>query len=233
MPHSRTRYGSDFWLSLLEGVTSLTYGHPTQKGLPPLLTKHEAIDALSRPQLLSKMALTKMVAEKVEGEVTIVIAGGWIGVQALFLAHELSFDARQPHIVSLDKEGYACEAAQIFLDSVRMYELGAGHIPLQIVHADATQWEPPPGFPTIAVNTSCEHFHEQEFRDYLGRYSQDTLFILTSTNMNARGHVRPAKSLEHFAQQCYSAKLYGSFSKLDLECNGWYRFFFIGYKEST
>lgn len=231
MPHTRVRYGSDFWLSLLEGVTSLTYEHPTQKGLPPLLTKREAIDALSRPQLLSKMALTRMVADKVRGDVTIVIAGGWVGVQALFLAHELSFDARQPHIVSLDKEGYACEAAQVLLDSIRMYELGAGHIPMQVVHADATQWKPPPGFSTIAVNTSCEHFHEQEFKDYIDRYPPSTLFILTSTNMNAIGHVRPAKDLEHFSRQCHSAGLSGTFSKLDLECNGWYRFFFTGYKE--
>jgi hypothetical protein len=54
----------------------------------------------------------------------------------------------------------------------------------------------------IIINTSCEHITQDQYDLWLSGHPHDSLLVLQSNNYNIPEHVRIAKDLKEFEEQC-------------------------------
>jgi hypothetical protein len=59
----------------------------------------------------------------------------------------------------------------------------------------------------IVINTSCEHITQDDYDLWLSGMPHNSLLVLQSNNYDIPEHVRTAKDLEHFKEQCHLEKI--------------------------
>lgn len=148
------------------------------------------MDAFWRGQILSKEWLIDNIRPHIVSPVSVDIHGGWVGVLASML-----FQSALPikHIRSIDIdpdcEDIARDMNQIELEAGKFRAITAD---MCMTHSDAD----------VIINTSCEHITQDQYDLWVSRHSQNSLLVLQSNNYDLPDHVRTAKDLKEFKDQC-------------------------------
>lgn len=79
----------------------------------------------------------------------------------------------------------------------------------------------------VVINTSCEHISQEQYDKWLSNRSENSLLIVQSNNYNIPEHIRLAKSLVHFKEQCKLNILWSG----ELELPLYTRYMIIGNKQ--
>ena len=148
------------------------------------------MDAFWSGQLKSKEWLIINLRKHVKKFVTVDIHGGWVGVLASML-----FQSEVPviNIRSIDIDP-SCEPIAINMNKVEEM-IGKFHAvtaDMCTVRSDAD----------VIINTSCEHITQDQYDLWLSGVPHNSLLVLQSNNYNIPEHIRIAKDLEEFKQQC-------------------------------
>ena len=144
----------------------------------------------------------------------VVIHGGWNGVLASLL-----FQTNIPiaRIVSIDIDP-SCEPIAIMMNKK---EEMAGRF--RAITGDMCNII---SFVNIVINTSCEHITQEQYETWLSKRNDDQILVLQSNNYEIDEHIRPAFSLDEFAEQCKINILW----KGELELPLYTRYMIIGKK---
>lgn len=149
------------------------------------------MDAFWSGQLKSKEWLIENIRPFVNDPVDIDIHGGWVGVLASML-----FQSNLPikHIRSIDIDP-SCESIATMMNKKEEME---GRF--KAVTADMCTVKSNTG---VIINTSCEHITQEQYDLWLHGLSQNSIMVLQSNDYNIPEHVRTAKSVEEFVEQCH------------------------------
>jgi len=148
------------------------------------------MDAFWSGQLKSKEWLINNLSKHVHGASSIEIHGGWVGVLASML-----FQSSIPikRIYSLDIDPM-CEPIATMMNKGEeiegRFQASTGDMCNLISFVD------------IVINTSCEHITQEQYETWLAKRKDNQLLVLQSNNYDIPEHVRTAKDLEEFKQQC-------------------------------
>ena len=148
------------------------------------------MDAFWSGQLKSKEWLISNLSKHVHGASSIEIHGGWVGVLASML-----FQSSIPikRIYSLDIDPM-CESIATMMNKGEeiegRFQASTGDMCNLISFVD------------IVINTSCEHITQEQYETWLAKRKDNQLLVLQSNNYDIPEHVRTAKDLEEFKQQC-------------------------------
>ena len=230
-PYDLLRY--NFWPRVVAKVSSLTYPNGD---VPPWLSHQEMADALSGPQLLSKMGMLELVRREVTDADEVIVSAGWFGLLGLMLARMIKSLGRPNVVHTIDKSGEAYFASMQLYDPAFLDTIGLSSGFLATSCADVLEdlthlqyIRHSIGVPHLAINPSCEHFTADQLSTYVHSYNVGTRFILSSTNMPAVDHVDCSSTVDDFAAALSLIKLsVKDLYTLDLQCNGWKRFYAIG-----
>ena len=148
------------------------------------------LDAFWSGQIKSKEWLIEKLEPFVKQPSRIDIHGGWVGVLASMI-----FQSRIPvaSIRSIDIDPI-CESV-----AVNMNKLEEMQGRFRAVTSDMTTIR---SDTDIIINTSCEHITQDQYDLWLSGHPQNSLLVLQSNNYDIPEHVRTAKDLEEFKQQC-------------------------------
>jgi len=148
------------------------------------------LDAFWRGQLTSKEWLIDCLDEHVHVGSSVDIHGGWVGTLASML-----FQSNIPvtTIRSIDIDP-SCEAVATMMNKKEEIEgrFRAVTADMCNIRSDAD----------IIINTSCEHITQDQYDLWLSGHPHDSLLVLQSNNYNIPEHVRIAKDLKEFEEQC-------------------------------
>lgn len=152
---------------------------------------NRTLDAFWRGQLRSKEWLIDCLDEYVHMSSSIDIHGGWVGVLASML-----FQSNIPitTIRSIDIDPSCEEIAR----TMNMKEVIEGRF--QSITSDMCSID---SSSDIIINTSCEHITQDQYDLWLSRLHGNNLLVLQSNNYNIQEHIRIAKDLQEFKQQCH------------------------------
>lgn len=178
------------------------------------------LDAFWRGQIQSKEWLVKTLEHYIYPErnkeldfpVSVDIHGGWVGTLASMLFQS---DIPIKHIRSIDIDP-ECESVATMMNKGEEMEgkFRAVTADMCTVRSDAD----------IIINTSCEHITQEQYNLWLSGHPHSSLIVLQSNNYNISEHVRIAKDLEEFKEQCGVKVLWAS----ELELPMYKRFMVIG-----
>ena len=148
------------------------------------------LDAFWRGQLTSKEWLINCLDEHVHISSSVDIHGGWVGTLASML-----FQSNIPvtTIRSIDIDP-TCEAVATMMNKKEEIagRFRAVTADMCAIRSDAD----------IIINTSCEHITQDQYDLWLSGHPHDSLLVLQSNNYNIPEHVRIAKDLKEFEEQC-------------------------------
>lgn len=156
------------------------------------------MDAFWRGQMQSKewliQELTK-VKDNVNSCPNVDIHGGWVGVLASMLFQSGMYI---DHINSIDID-LKCEATANLMNQLEFQSgrFKAYTMDMCTFRSDAD----------IIINTSCEHITQDDYDLWLTGMPHNSLLVLQSNNYDIPEHVRTAKDLEHFKEQCHLEKI--------------------------
>jgi hypothetical protein len=170
------------------------------------------LDAFWRGQLTSKEWLIDCLDEHVHISSSVDIHGGWVGTLASML-----FQSNIPvtTICSIDIDP-SCEAVATMMNKKEEIagRFRAVTADMCAIRSDAD----------IIINTSCEHITQDQYDLWISGHPHDSLLVLQSNNYNIPEHVRIAKDLKEFEEQCGITMLWSG--ELDLPL--YKRFMVIG-----
>jgi hypothetical protein len=149
------------------------------------------MDAFWSGQLNSKEWLIKNLRKHVKQFVNVDIHGGWVGVLASMLFQS---DVPVMNIRSVDIDP-ACESIAINMNKIEEM-VGKFHA----VTADMVNLR---SDADVIINTSCEHITQDQYDLWLSGMPNNSLLVLQSNNYDIPEHVRIAKDLDEFKQQCH------------------------------
>jgi hypothetical protein len=156
------------------------------------------MDAFWRGQMQSKEWLIQELT-RVKGNVkswpNVDIHGGWVGVLASMLFQSGMYI---DHINSIDIDP-ECEATANLMNQL---EFQSGRF--KAYTADMCTFR---SDADIVINTSCEHITQDSYDLWLSGMPHNSLLVLQSNNYDIPEHVRTAKDLEHFKEQCHLEKI--------------------------
>ena len=148
------------------------------------------LDAFWRGQLTSKEWLIDCLDEHVHISSSVDIHGGWVGTLASML-----FQSNIPvtTIRSIDIDP-SCEAVATMMNKKEEIagRFRAVTADMCAIRSDAD----------IIINTSCEHITQDQYDLWISGHPHDSLLVLQSNNYNIPEHVRIAKDLKEFEEQC-------------------------------
>lgn len=173
------------------------------------------LDAFWRGQMRSKEWLIEELRKQkqhVKTWPTIDIHGGWVGTLASLLFQSGMYIE---HINSIDIDP-SCESIALLMNHLE-HQQGKFHAVTQ----DMTTFR---SDADIIINTSCEHITQDQYDLWLSGHPHNSLLILQSNNYNIPEHVRIAKDLEEFKEQCHINVLWAG----ELELPLYKRFMIIG-----
>ena len=162
------------------------------------------MDAFWSGQIKSKEWLISNLRNHVSKIVSIDINGGWVGTLASMLFQS---NINIKHIRSIDIDP-GCES--IASDMNKLEEI-AGKF--RAVTADMCTIR---NDADVIINTSCEHITQEQFDLWKSGLPHDSLLVLQSNDYTIPEHIRIAKSLEEFKQQCDVNVLWTGELKLSL-----------------
>ena len=144
--------------------------------------------------------------------VSIDIHGGWVGVLASML-----FQSYIPvkNIRSIDIDP-TCESIAVMMNKGEEMQgrFRAVTADMCAIRSDSD----------IIINTSCEHITQDQYDLGLSGHPHNSLLVLQSNNYNIPEHVRIAKDLKEFEEQCGITILWAG----ELELPLYKRFMIIG-----
>jgi hypothetical protein len=156
------------------------------------------MDAFWRGQMQSKewliQELTK-VKDTVKSWPNVDIHGGWVGVLASMLFQSGMYI---DHINSIDIDP-ECEATANLMNQL---EFQSGRFKAYTMNMCTFRSDA-----DIVINTSCEHITQDDYDLWLTGMPHNSLLVLQSNNYDIPEHVRTAKDLEHFKEQCHLEKI--------------------------
>jgi hypothetical protein len=151
------------------------------------------MDAFWSGQLKSKEWLIQALSMQCsvrDEPFSIEIHGGWVGVLASMMFQS---DIPIKRIYSLDIDP-KCEPIATMMNKgeemTGRFQASTGDMCNLISFVD------------IVINTSCEHITQEQYDVWLGKRQDSQLLVLQSNNYNIDEHVRIAKSVDEFAEQC-------------------------------
>lgn len=149
------------------------------------------MDAFWSGQLKSKEWLITHLRPHVLRYVTVDIHGGWVGTLASML-----FQSPIPvkHIRSIDIDP-SCESIANMMNKGEEIagKFRAVTADMCSIRSDAD----------VIINTSCEHITQEQYDLWLTGHPYGSLLVLQSNNYDIPEHVRIAKDLEEFKEQCH------------------------------
>ena len=148
------------------------------------------MDAFWQGQLKSKEWLITNLRKNVNKVVSIDIHGGWVGVLASMLFQS---DICVTTIRSIDIDPL-CEPIATMMNKK---EEMAGMF--RAITSDMCEIR---SDADVVINTSCEHITQDQYDLWLSGMPHKSLLVLQSNNYNIPEHVRTAKDLTEFTQQC-------------------------------
>jgi hypothetical protein len=148
------------------------------------------MDAFWQGQLKSKEWLITNLRKNVNKVVSIDIHGGWVGVLASMLFQS---DICVTTIRSIDIDPL-CEPIATMMNKK---EEMAGMF--RAITSDMCEIR---SDADVVINTSCEHITQDQYDLWLSGMPHNSLLVLQSNNYNIPEHVRTAKDLTEFTQQC-------------------------------
>ena len=148
------------------------------------------MDAFWQGQLRSKEWLIDNLEEHVHSASSIEIHGGWVGVLASMLFQS---DILITHISSIDIDPLVQHVASMMNKKEEM----EGRF--RAITGDMCNII---SFVNVVINTSCEHITQSQYETWLSKRNDDQLLVLQSNNYEIDEHIRIAKSLDEFAEQC-------------------------------
>ena len=148
------------------------------------------MDAFWSGQLKSKEWLITNLRIHVKQFVSIDIHGGWVGVLASMLFQS---DVPVISIRSIDIDP-TCEPIAVNMNKIEemVGKFRAVTADMCEIRSDAD----------VIINTSCEHITQEQYDLWLSGHPQNSLLVLQSNNYNIPEHVRIAKDLKEFEEQC-------------------------------
>lgn len=172
------------------------------------------LDCFWQGQMKSKDWLCKELRKHVHKFVTVDIHGGWNGVLASMLFQS---DVPVLSIRSVDIDPTCEPIANMMNKPEEMFgKFRAVTADMCTIRSDAD----------VVINTSCEHITQYEYDMWLSGMPHNSLFVLQSNNYQIAEHVRTARDLEHFKEQCHLDNiLYAG----ELELPLYKRFMIIGH----
>lgn len=172
------------------------------------------MDAFWSGQLKSKEWLITHLRPHVLRYVTVDIHGGWVGTLASML-----FQSPIPvkHIRSIDIDP-SCESIANMMNKGEEIagKFRAVTADMCSIRSDAD----------VIINTSCEHITQEQYDLWLTGHPYGSLLVLQSNNYDIPEHVRIAKDLEEFKEQCHLGTVLWAG---ELELPMYKRFMVIGY----
>jgi len=170
------------------------------------------MDAFWQGQLKSKEWLITNLRKNVNKVVSVDIHGGWVGVLASMLFQS---DIYITNIRSIDIDP-SCEPIATMMNKKEEIagRFRAVTADMCSVRSDAD----------VIINTSCEHISQDQYDLWLSGMPHNSLLVLQSNNYDIPEHIRTAKSLEEFKQQCNIKVLWSG----ELELPLYKRFMIIG-----
>jgi hypothetical protein len=170
------------------------------------------MDAFWSGQLRSKEWLIDNLKPYLRPDTSIDIHGGWVGVLASMLFQSV---LTIKNIRSVDVDP-ACEAIANSMNKLEEIQgrFRAVTVDMCEIRSDAD----------VVINTSCEHITQDQYDLWLSGLPHNSLLVLQSNNYNIPEHVRIAKDLEEFKQQCDINVLWAG----ELELPLYNRFMIIG-----
>ena len=171
------------------------------------------MDAFWGGQLKSKEWLITNLRNNVNKFVTVDIHGGWVGVLASMIFQS---DIPVQHIRSVDIDP-SCEPIATNMNKIEemVGKFRAVTADMCALRSDAD----------VIINTSCEHITQDQYDLWLSGMPHNSLLVLQSNNYSIDEHVRIAKSLDEFKEQCQLGNiLYAG----ELELPLYKRFMIIG-----
>jgi hypothetical protein len=148
------------------------------------------MDAFWQGQLKSKEWLITNLRKNVNKVVSIDIHGGWVGVLASMLFQS---DICVTTIRSIDIDPLCEPIATMMNKKEEMTGM------FRAVTADMCEIR---SDADVVINTSCEHITQDQYDLWLSGIPHNSLLVLQSNNYNIPEHVRTAKDLTEFTQQC-------------------------------
>jgi len=149
------------------------------------------MDAFWSGQLTSKEWLITNLCMNIDKCVSIDIHGGWVGVLASMLFQS---DICIKNIRSIDIDP-SCESIATMMNKKEEMDgrFRAVTADMCSIRSDAD----------VVINTSCEHITQDQYDLWLSGMPYNSLIVLQSNNYKIPEHIRPAKDLEEFKQQCH------------------------------
>lgn len=143
----------------------------------------------------------------------IVIFGGWYGILSQFIASywpgiKITSVDLDPSCAEVYKEIHCGDNIKLITDSITSYKYDM--------------------FPSIVVNTICEHVTQEDYSLWWDNLPVGTKYIIQGNNyFECDEHIRSSESLQHFLEQNYAFDcLYSG----TLDCGNFNRYMAIGVK---
>lgn len=170
------------------------------------------LDAFWQGQLQSKEWLIDNLDEHIHMGCSIDIYGGWVGVLASMI-----FQSNIPvtTIRSIDIDP-TCEPIATMMNK---HEEIQGRF--KAITADMCEIR---SDADVIINTSCEHITQEHYDFWLTGQPHNSILVLQSNNYDILEHIRIAKDLEEFKQQCHINVLWSG----ELQLPMYKRFMIIG-----
>ena len=180
------------------------------------------LDAFWSGQLKSKEWLIENLVyyiypernKELDFPLSVDIHGGWVGVLSSML-FQSAIPIKTIRSIDIDP---SCESIATMMNKKEEIEgrFRAVTADMCAIRSDAD----------IIINTSCEHITQDQYDLWLSGHPQDSLLVLQSNNYDIPEHIRIAKDLENFKQQCGINVLWAR----ELELPLYKRFMVIGKK---
>ncbi len=148
------------------------------------------MDAFWSGQLKSKEWLITNLRKNINKVVSVDIHGGWVGVLASMIFQS---DIYTTNIRSIDIDP-SCEPIATMMNKK---EEMAGRF--RAVTADMCNIR---SDADVVINTSCEHITQDQYDLWLSGMPYNSVMVLQSNNYDIPEHIRIAKDLEDFKEQC-------------------------------
>jgi hypothetical protein len=162
------------------------------------------MDAFWSGQIQSKEWLIEKLEPFVTSPSRIDIHGGWMGVLASMI-----FQSNVPakNICSVDIDP-TCEPIATMMNKIEEMDGKFRAITGDMCSVPISG--------NVIINTSCEHVTQQKYDVWLKRLPKDSIIVVQSNDYAIPEHVRIAKTLEEFQEQCHLNILWSGCLKTQL-----------------
>ena len=165
--------------------------HHWMRAIRESIDPTRTMDAFWSGQMKSKEWLIEQLRPYVFlTPVSIDIHGGWVGTLASFL-FQSNIPIANIRSVDIDPE---CEHTASTMNQIELEQgrFRAVSSDMCDIRSDAD----------IVINTSCEHITQDQYDLWLSGMPHNTLMVLQSNNYAIPEHIRIAKDIDEFREQC-------------------------------